>query len=82
MRQLMSQGEVRPGMVQGQHWQESTPRQRSTVGPDGERVPIFVIGESPDPYAARPEWIDTHSQFRRMVPSFRPNVSLSNREVH
>lgn len=45
-RVVLSQGEVRPGMVQGQYWREDYPRRDRyyATGPDGERVPLHVLG--------------------------------------
>lgn len=78
---LLSQGEVRPGMVQGQHWAG-----RDSIPPLGTLRHI-ARWESADPWAARPEWIDTFPKFGNIVaeryphmfPSFRPNKRLSHR---
>jgi hypothetical protein len=45
-RTVLSQGEVRPGIVQGQYWREDHPRRDRfyTPGPDGEQVPVYVMG--------------------------------------
>lgn len=45
-RTVLSQGMVRPGVVQGQYWREDRPRtdRYYTSGRDGERVPVYVLG--------------------------------------
>lgn len=45
-RTVLSQGEVRPGIVQGQYWREDYPRRdrRYTSGSDGERISVYVVG--------------------------------------
>jgi hypothetical protein len=77
-RRLMSQGEVRPGMVQGQHWLAEAPisEQIPPLGPPNYINKIEVRA----PYSARPEWIDTIAQIRAISPSLQPNLSLSNPE--
>lgn len=82
---LMSQGEVRPGMVQGQHWSSPVPISEP-IPP--LRVPEitrggFLTGRTVtiggDPYTPRPEWIDTISQLRSISPASHADPRLSNR---
>lgn len=45
-RTILSQGMTRPGIVHDQYWREDQPRtdRYYTTGPDGERVPVYVLG--------------------------------------
>jgi hypothetical protein len=43
-RVLLSQGEVRPGIVQGQCWRETDYGPIYTPTPDGGRAPVYILG--------------------------------------
>jgi hypothetical protein len=46
VRTILSQGEVRPGVVQGQYWREDHPRiwREYIDGPDGEKIEVSTLG--------------------------------------
>lgn len=64
---LVSQGEVRPGVVQGQCWREWKDRYY-TIGLNGERIPVYVIG-------------GIERLVERSTPSNRADPRLSCRET-
>lgn len=76
-RTVLSQGEVGPGVVHPQYWREDFPRtdRYYTIGRDGERVSVYVVGGYQPPTTFGMQGIEPTAG----VPVSHADPRLSNR---